>query len=179
MRLLVLLSLAPRCPSSGGGDPGRSAGRGIRQSAGPHLGPPDTASGHSRKHGIDPRPGERDAFAINNVGPGWYVLRCTRKAFVPAEVGQLRPGRPGMPFEITPDSQSSFFQIRMRRLGAVTGTVLDENNVGIPEWPVHLYTLRRKPGPARGRNEDGRQGQLPHRRARQRQLHCPLGSGSA
>jgi hypothetical protein len=89
------------------------------------------------------RAGERGAFAINNVGPGWYVLRCTRKAFVPAEVGQLRPGRPGMPFEITPDSQSSFFQIRMRRLGAVTGSVLDENNVGIPEWPVHLYTAKK------------------------------------
>ena len=89
------------------------------------------------------RSGERGAFAINNVGPGWYVLRCTRKAFVPAEVGQLRPGRPGMPFEITADAQSSFFQIRMRRLGAVTGSVLDENNVGIPEWPVHLYTSRK------------------------------------
>ena len=86
------------------------------------------------------RAGERGAFAFPNVAPGWYILRCTRKGFVPAEVGQLRPGRPGMPFEVTPDSQSSFFQIRMRRLGAVTGTVEDENNVGIPDWPVHLYT---------------------------------------
>ena len=89
------------------------------------------------------RSGERGTFAINSVGPGWYILRCTRKAFVPAEVGQLRPGRPGMPFEITPDAQSSFFQIRMRRLGAVTGSVLDENGVGIPDWPVHLYTAQK------------------------------------
>jgi hypothetical protein len=89
------------------------------------------------------RSGDRGAFAITDIRPGWYVLRCTRKGFVPAEVGQLRPGRPGMPFEITPDSQSSFFQIRMKRLGAVTGAVLDENNVGIPEWPVHIYTAQK------------------------------------
>jgi hypothetical protein len=87
--------------------------------------------------------GERGAFAVRDIEPGWYVLRCTRKGFVPAEVGQLRPGRPGMPFEITPQAQSSFFQIRMRRMGAVTGSVLDENNVGIPEWPVHIYTAQK------------------------------------
>lgn len=86
------------------------------------------------------RAGDRGAFAITDVRPGWYVLRCTRKGFVPAEVGQLRPGRPGMPFEIAPDAQSSFFQVRMRRLGAVAGSVVDENNVGIPDWPVHVYT---------------------------------------
>jgi hypothetical protein len=89
------------------------------------------------------RSGERGAFAIGDVRPGWYVLRCSRKGFVPAEVGQLRPGRPGMPFEIGADSKSSFFQIRMKRLGAVVGSVLDENNVGIPEWPVNIYTAQK------------------------------------
>jgi hypothetical protein len=89
------------------------------------------------------RAGDRGAFAVTDVRPGWYILRCTRKGFVPAEVGQLRPGRPGMPFEVTPDAQSSFFQVRMRRLGAVTGSVLDQNNVGIPEWPVHIYSAQK------------------------------------
>jgi len=89
------------------------------------------------------RSGDHGAFTVTDVRPGWYVLRCTRKGFVPAEVGQLRPGRPGMPFEIAPDTQSSFFQIRMRRLAAVTGSVLDENSVGIPDWPVHIYTAQK------------------------------------
>ena len=89
------------------------------------------------------RSGDRGAFALNNVGPGWYVLRCTRRGFVPSEVGQLRPGRPGMPFEIAAGAQSSFFQIRMKRLGAIAGSVLDENSVGIPEWPVHIYTAQK------------------------------------
>jgi hypothetical protein len=92
---------------------------------------------------ISVRADERGAFSLTNVRPGWYILRCTRRGFVPAEAGQLRPGRPGMPFEIAPDAQSSFFQIRMRRLGAVTGSVVDENNVGIPDWPVLIYTARK------------------------------------
>ena len=92
---------------------------------------------------VSVRSGDRGAFTLNNVAPGWYVLRCTRRGFVPAEVGQLRPGRPGMPFEIAAGTQSSFFQIRMKRLGAVTGSVLDENSVGIPDWPVHVYTAQK------------------------------------
>ena len=89
------------------------------------------------------RAGDRGAFTILSVRPGWYVLRTSRRGFATAEAGQLRPGRPGIPFEVTDDSQTHFLQIRMRRLGAVTGTVLDENNVGIPEWPVNIYTARK------------------------------------
>jgi len=89
------------------------------------------------------RAGERGSFTILSVRPGWYVLRTARKGFATAEAGQLRPGRPGMPFEVTADTQSNFIQIRMRRLGAVTGTVLDENSVGIPEWPVNIYTAHK------------------------------------
>src|ERR1051326_1875465 len=45
------------------------------------------------------RSGESGAFSILNVRPGWYVLRTSRKGFISAEAGQLRAGRPGMPFE--------------------------------------------------------------------------------
>jgi hypothetical protein len=97
----------------------------------------------SKTAGVSIPAGERGAFTINNVRPGWYVLRCTRRGFVPAEVGQLRAGRPGMPFEITAEAKSAFFQVRMRRLGAITGSVLDENGVGIPDWTVHVFTARK------------------------------------
>lgn len=89
------------------------------------------------------RAGERGAFTFSDVAAGWYTLRCTRRGFVAAEVGQLRPGRPGMPFEIAADARPSFFQVRMKRLGAVTGSVLDENGVGIPDWPVQIFTSRK------------------------------------
>lgn len=89
------------------------------------------------------RAGDKGTFSILNVRPGWYVLRTSRRGFISAEAGQLRPGRPGMPFEIVDDRQSNFLQIRMRRLGAVTGAVVDENGVGIPEWPINIYTARK------------------------------------
>jgi hypothetical protein len=89
------------------------------------------------------RAGDRGGFTILSVRPGWYVLKTTRRGYAETEAGQLRPGRPGMPFEITEEAVSNFFQIRMRHLGVITGSVLDENNVGIPDWPVHLYTASR------------------------------------
>jgi hypothetical protein len=89
------------------------------------------------------RTGERGGFTILSVRPGWYVLKTTRRGYAETEAGQLRPGRPGMPFEITEAAVSNFFQLRMRHLGAITGSVLDDNNVGIPDWPVHLYTSKK------------------------------------
>ena len=89
------------------------------------------------------RSGERGAFSILSVRNGWYVLKTSRYGFADAEAGQLRPGRAGIPFEVTPDTQSTFIQIRMRRLAAATGAVLDDNGEGIPDWPVHLYTARK------------------------------------
>jgi len=83
---------------------------------------------------------ERGSFVILNVRPGWYVLRATRRGYEPAESGQLRPGRPGRAFEVVNDRASDFIEIHMSHLPAITGTVLDENGVGIPRWTVHIYT---------------------------------------
>ena len=92
---------------------------------------------------ISIRAGERGSFTILSVRPGWYVLKTSRRGYADTEAGQLRPGRPGMAFEITADAQPSFFQIRMRHLAALTGSVLDDNSVGIPDWPVHIYTAKK------------------------------------
>ncbi|HKD04491.1 MAG TPA: carboxypeptidase-like regulatory domain-containing protein [Bryobacteraceae bacterium] len=89
------------------------------------------------------RANERGAFTILSVRAGWYVLRTSRRGFATAEAGQMRPGRPGLPFEIAEDKQSMFVEMRMRRLGAIAGAVLDENSIGIPEWPVNIYTVRK------------------------------------
>jgi hypothetical protein len=86
---------------------------------------------------------ERGTFTIPSVPAGWYVLRTSREGFADTEAGQMRPGRPGIPFEVSAGDRRSYFQIRMRRMGAVGGTVLDQNNVGIPDWPVHVYTARK------------------------------------
>lgn len=89
------------------------------------------------------RSGDRGTFSILSVRPGWYVLSASRRGYADSEAGQRRAGRPGMPFEVLADTQSTFFQMRMKRLAAITGTLLDENNVGLPDLPVHIYTGRK------------------------------------
>ena len=86
------------------------------------------------------RTGARGSFVILSVIPGWYVLRATRRGYAPTESGQLRPGRPGRAFEVADDRASAFHEIKMSRLPAITGTVLDENGIGMPHRTVHIYS---------------------------------------
>jgi hypothetical protein len=86
---------------------------------------------------------DRGSYSFQNVPPGWYIIRATRVGYAVAEYGQSRPGRPGTPVEIandTPSNSPELRQIVMRHLAAITGTVVDDNVIGIPGWPVSLYT---------------------------------------
>ncbi|HVW08136.1 MAG TPA: carboxypeptidase-like regulatory domain-containing protein [Bryobacteraceae bacterium] len=89
------------------------------------------------------RTGARGAFVILSVRPGWYVLRATRRGYAPGEDGASKPGRPGHAFEVADDRSGDFHEIRMAHLAAITGTVFDENGIGIPNWQVHLYTTNK------------------------------------
>jgi hypothetical protein len=85
---------------------------------------------------------EHGEFLFQNVRPGWYLVRTSRRGFLPAESGQKRAGRPGIPFGIDSPDGSQFVQIRMYRLSAISGTVLDENGVGLPDMTVHVFTVK-------------------------------------
>lgn len=89
------------------------------------------------------RTGARGAFVILSVHPGWYVLRATRRGYAPAEDGSSKPGRPGHAFEVADDRAGGFHELRMAHLAAITGTVFDENGIGMPNWQVHLYTTKK------------------------------------
>jgi hypothetical protein len=89
------------------------------------------------------RTGARGSFVIISVLPGWYVLRTTRRGYAPTEYGQLHPGRPGRAFQIADDRASGFLEIHMSRLPAITGTVLDENSIGMPRRTVHIYSANK------------------------------------
>ncbi len=95
----------------------------------------------SRVHSITAVASERGGFTFNPE-PGLYILRASRPGYADAEVGQMRAGRPGTPLEVAAQGKPAFFQLRLRHLAAITGLVLDSNNVGIGEWPVHVYTSR-------------------------------------
>ncbi len=89
------------------------------------------------------RTAARGSFVILNVIPGWYVLRATRRGYAPTEYGQLHPGRPGKAFQVVDDRASGFLEIHMSRLPAITGTVLDENGIGMPRRTVHIYSANK------------------------------------
>jgi hypothetical protein len=85
---------------------------------------------------------ERGAYAFQGVVPGWYLIRTARPGYAIAEYGQARPGLPGTPIEVSDTGQPESRQIVMRRQAAITGSVLDDNAVGIADWPVSVYTAR-------------------------------------
>ncbi|HEU5022842.1 MAG TPA: carboxypeptidase regulatory-like domain-containing protein [Bryobacteraceae bacterium] len=82
-------------------------------------------------------------YAFSSVPPGWYIVRVSRIGFETGEFGQLRPGLPGKAFEVKDGSDDNQLrQILMRRQAAISGSVVDDNNIGIPDWGVSVYTAR-------------------------------------
>jgi protocatechuate 3,4-dioxygenase beta subunit len=80
-------------------------------------------------------------FVFFSVPDGYYFLVATREGYFPGAYGQRRPDGQGTPIFVTKDSDL-FAQLRMRRKGALTGRVLDENGVGIEGVPVVAYRSR-------------------------------------
>jgi hypothetical protein len=70
-----------------------------------------------------------------------YLILATREYYFPAAYGQKRPSGQGTPVEVTAGS-NLFAELRMRRMGVVTGRVLDENDIGMPDIPVVAYRAR-------------------------------------
>jgi hypothetical protein len=81
------------------------------------------------------------AFVFPIVPDGLYLIIATREYYFPAAYGQRRPDGQGTPVEVNADL-NIFAELRMRRMGVVTGRVLDENDIGMPDVPVVAYRAR-------------------------------------
>ena len=93
-------------------------------------------------------------FAFPGVREGLYTVVAKRQGFFDATYGQRKPVGRGTPVEVTKDSDL-FAELRMRRKGAITGRVLDENGVGLPGVQVLAYLTRSPLRPAgRGTSDD-------------------------
>lgn len=90
---------------------------------------------------LQERTGPAGQFVFFGVPDGYYFLISTRDGYFPGAYGQRRPNGQGTPILVTKDSDL-FAQLRMHRKGAITGRVLDENNVGIEGVPVVAYRAR-------------------------------------
>jgi|SRR5271157_750838 len=77
-------------------------------------------------------------FAFSPVPAGAYLVSATRQYSVPAYYGQKRWNSAGMPV-VVEANDSLTLSIRMHRFGAITGRVLDENDVGILGHEVLAY----------------------------------------
>lgn len=83
-------------------------------------------------------------FSFAGLAAGSYVVTAQREGFATAKYGQRRWNGAGAPVVLGDDGQF-FAELRLRRLGAVTGHVWDENQVGLPGSTVYAYQVGREP----------------------------------
>ncbi|MGB9454756.1 MAG: carboxypeptidase-like regulatory domain-containing protein [Bryobacteraceae bacterium] len=84
------------------------------------------------------------SFEFSPVPAGTYLVSAARTGFAPVEYGQKEFRSAGRPV-VVDESTPAFLEIRMKRFGAIAGTVLDENDVGIPDTNVVAYRDTRPP----------------------------------
>ena len=80
-------------------------------------------------------------FSFGAQPDGLYLVSGERESYSLAFHGARRPEGFGVPFAVTKDS-SQFVELRLHKLGVITGTVRDENGVGLPGIRVLAYPRR-------------------------------------
>lgn len=84
------------------------------------------------------------AFAFQSLPGGAYLVSASRRSFAPMQYGQKRWKASGVPV-VLEEAVSTALSIRLQRFGSVAGTVVDENDVGLPEHDVAVYRNSRPP----------------------------------
>jgi hypothetical protein len=91
--------------------------------------------------GLQTRASTTGHFVFPAVPTGLYLVTTQREGYAPAAYGQRRLTGQGTPVQVTPDSDL-FAEFRMRRMGAISGRVLDENGIGLQGITVLAYRTR-------------------------------------
>jgi hypothetical protein len=82
-------------------------------------------------------------FAFS-VPAGVYLVKASRRGFLPVQYGQKRWNSAGQPLTVT-EAEPAFLNLRLPRYGAVAGTVYDENEIGLPGLDVVVYRATEPP----------------------------------
>ena len=84
--------------------------------------------------------GSGGQFLFPDLPAGTYLLRAERRGFAVAYYGEKPAARMGNPIAL--EAATSFTaDIRMRKLGVITGEVQDENRVGLAGFEVAAYRV--------------------------------------
>jgi hypothetical protein len=83
-------------------------------------------------------------FEFAALPAGAYLVLAQRRGFAPVQYGQKQWKGSGVPL-VLDDSGAASLEIRLQRFGSIAGTVLDENDVGLPDHEVVAYKNERPP----------------------------------
>lgn len=94
-------------------------------------------------------------FEFDGLAGGAYVLKASRRGFLPLEYGQKRWNSAGMPLTIA-ENETSFLNLRLFRFGAIAGMLYDENDIGLPDHDIVAYRNTKPPQLAAQATSDDR-----------------------
>jgi hypothetical protein len=83
-------------------------------------------------------------FEFVDLPAGAYLITASRRGFMPAQYGQKNWRAAGQPVVLDTD-QSTFLSIRLPRFSSISGIIVDENDVGLPEHEVVAMSNSRPP----------------------------------
>jgi uncharacterized protein (DUF2141 family) len=82
----------------------------------------------------------RGRYLFTGLEPGHYTVRASRAYFLPGRHGQKAWNHIGTAIALAPGAALTA-DVRLHRLGAVSGTVVDENGEGFPNVTVQAVTV--------------------------------------
>ncbi len=83
-------------------------------------------------------------FHLSQPGAGAFYLRAEKRGYAPVYYGQRKWNGPGTPIVLDKDSHFTA-ELSLSRLGAITGEIVDENGIGLPDVQVYAYRVERPP----------------------------------
>jgi hypothetical protein len=83
-------------------------------------------------------------FRFSSLAAGAYLVTARRDGYASAKFGQKRWNSPGTPI-VLGESSEFFAEMRLKRLGTISGAVLDENQVGLAAHSVYAFRAGRQP----------------------------------
>jgi hypothetical protein len=83
-------------------------------------------------------------FEFIDLPAGAYLIHASRRGFMTVQYGQKNWRAAGQPVVLDQD-QSTFLTIRMPRFSSISGVIVDENDVGLPEHEVVAMSNARPP----------------------------------